>query len=234
MSTFFTDFESLLEFHISLKVDLIFVGDFNMHVDELNDSNALHFLKLLNLFKLCQHVSLPTHNSGHILNLIITNASSNLNICIYVLDTYISDYKTVCVDIDLPKPAVNKVTFSCRPINKINFTDFNQDISNAFSNIDNFDLDSLIDYFNSNMSLILDKYAPRKTVTVKPRTSNSWFTSNLRSERGIRRQLEHTWCKTRNESDKLAYKKQCHLYTSKVKKLSQIISPLFLKVTQIL
>ena len=100
---------------------------------------------------------------------------------------YISDHKTVCVDINLPKPNINKVTFSYHPINKINFTDFNQDISNAFSNIDNFNLDLLIDHFNSNVSLILDKYAHPKIVTVKPRISNPWFTSNLWSERGIRR-----------------------------------------------
>ena len=68
------------------------------------------------------------------------------------------------------------------------------------------------------MSLTLDKYAPLKTVTLKPSTSNPWFTSNLRSEIGIRRQLERNWRKTRNESDKLAYKKQCHLYNFKVKK----------------
>ena len=75
---------------------------------------------------------------------------------------------------------------------------------------------------------ILDKYAPLKTVTVKPRTSNPWFTSSLRSERGIRRQLERTWRKTRKESDKLAYKKQCHLYNSKVKKAqSDYFSSLF-------
>ena len=169
-----------------------------------------------------QHVSFPTQNSGHVLDLIITNASSNLVTYPFLLNTYISDHKTVCVDIDLPKPNINKVTFSYRPINKINFTDFNQDIFNAFSNIDNFNLDSLIDHFNSNMSLILDKYAPLKTVTVKPRTSNPWFTSNLRSERSIRRQLERTWRKTRNESDKLAYKKQCHLYNSKVFKLVSV------------
>ena len=117
----------------------------------------------------------------------------------------------MCVDNYLPKPAVNKVTFSCRPINKINFTDFIQDISNAFSNIDNFALDSLIDHFNSNIFLILDKYSLLNTVTVKPCTSNLWFTSNLRSERGIRRQLERTWRKTRNESDKLAYKNNSNL-----------------------
>ena len=95
---------------------------------------------------------------------------------------HISPIIRLCVLILIfQKAAVNKVTFSCRPINKINFTDFNQDISNASSNINNFDLDSLINHFNSNMSLILDKYAPLKTVTVKPRTSNPWFTSNLRS-----------------------------------------------------
>ena len=33
------------------------------------------------------------------------------------------------------------------------------------------------------MSSIFDKYAPLKTVIVKPRTSNPWFTSNLRSEK---------------------------------------------------
>ena len=49
-----------------------------------------------------------------------------------MLDTYISDHKTVCVDIALLKPAVNKVTFFGRPFNKINFTNFNQDISIAF------------------------------------------------------------------------------------------------------
>ena len=76
------------------------------------------------------------HNSGHVLNLIITDASSNLATCQFLLDTCISDHKTVSIDIDLPKPNINKVTFFYCPINKINFTDFNQDISNAFSNID--------------------------------------------------------------------------------------------------
>ena len=234
MSTFFTEFESLLEFHISSKVDLIFVGDFNMRVDDLNDPNSLHFFKLLNRFNLCQHVSLPTHNSGNILDLIITNASSNLVICPYILETYILDHKTVCVDIDLPKPAFNKVTFSYRPINKINFAEFNQDVSNAFFKLDNFNLESLIDHFNSNMTSILDKYAPLKTVTIEPSTSNPWFTSYLLSEKGETQQLERTWRKTCNESDKLAYKKQCHFYNSIVKKkLNQIISHLFLKVTRV-
>ena len=61
-------------------------------------------------------------------NLIITNASSNLVACPCFLDTYISGHKTVCSEVDLSKPNVCKVTFSYRPINKINFTEFNQGI----------------------------------------------------------------------------------------------------------
>ena len=45
MSTFFTEFESLLEFHISANIDI--------HIDDLNDVNSSHFLKLLNTFNLC-------------------------------------------------------------------------------------------------------------------------------------------------------------------------------------
>ena len=57
----------------------------------------------------------------------------------------------MCVDISLLKLNVNIVMLSYSPINKIYFTEFNQDISKALSNLDNFNLDSLIDHFNSNM-----------------------------------------------------------------------------------
>ena len=96
---------------------------------------------------------------------------------------HISRIIKLCVDIDLPKPTINKVTFSYYPINKINFTEFNQDISNAFSNLDDFNLESPIGQFNSNMLSILNKYAPLKTDTLKPRTSNPWLTSYFLSEK---------------------------------------------------
>ncbi len=101
MSTFLTEFESLLELHISANIDQIFVGDFNIHIDDLNDVNSIHFLKLLNTFNLCQHVSFSTHNSGYVLDIIITNALSNLVTCPFLLDTYILDHNTVCIDINL-------------------------------------------------------------------------------------------------------------------------------------
>ena len=121
-----------------------------------------------------------------------------------------------------------KKTFSYRHIKDINFTQFNQDISVAFSNFEHLDLDSLVNYFNSTLSSIFNKYAPLKTVTVTPHTSNPWFTSNLLNERCERLQLERRWHKSGNKSDKLLYKKQCHIYNSLLKKAqSNYFSSLF-------
>ena len=93
---------------------------------------------------------------------------------------------TAIQDVDLPKPIINKVFFY-RPIKKIKFTPFNQDVPKAFSNLNNFNLDIQIDYFNSNMPLTLHKYVPQKRVTVKLQTFNPWFTSLLLGERSKRK-----------------------------------------------
>ena len=97
IANIFTEFESLLELQIASNIDLLFIGDFNIHIENLNDYNTRHFLKLLNTFDLLQHVTCPTHDSGHTTDLVITNASSKFTICPFMLDTYISDQKNICM-----------------------------------------------------------------------------------------------------------------------------------------
>ena len=72
---------------------------------------TLNILKNLQNFSQSQHVFFPTHDSGHIFNLIITNVSSKFNIRPFYINTYISDNKTVYVDPNLAKPLIKKKTF---------------------------------------------------------------------------------------------------------------------------
>ena len=101
ISAFCAEFELLLEHHITSNVDLIFVGDFNIHIDKQDDPNTVVFNRLLLNFNLNQHISFPTHDSGHIHDLIITNASSELAIYPNLIDICISGYKTVYTDVDI-------------------------------------------------------------------------------------------------------------------------------------
>ena len=112
ISTFFTEFESLIECHISSNIDLFFFGDFNIKINNNNDYNTQHFNKLLHNFNLSQYVSFLTH--GHILDLIITNDSSKLNIHPFYIDICTSNHKTICVDLYLPKLFIKKKAISYR------------------------------------------------------------------------------------------------------------------------
>ena len=111
ISILFTEFESLIEYHISSNINLFSLSDFNIKIDNINDYNTQNFKELLHNFNISQHVSFLTHYSGHILDLFINSDSFKLNINPFHIDTYISDHETICVDLNLPKSHIKKKLF---------------------------------------------------------------------------------------------------------------------------
>ena len=71
IATFLAEFSAFMETIILVPEPLIIVGDFNIHVDCNDEGN---FLDLLQSFGLTQHVTGPTHEDGHTLDLIITRS----------------------------------------------------------------------------------------------------------------------------------------------------------------
>ena len=69
---FIKEFSSLLEEVVVCSEELLIIGDFNFHMDDTADRYAAQFGSLLELFNLKQHVTVPTHRSGHILDLVIS------------------------------------------------------------------------------------------------------------------------------------------------------------------
>ena len=92
---FFEEFGNFLESNILCPESLIFVGDFNFHMDVPSDPDARTFLDLLTSMGLKQHVSVPTHISGHTLDLVITRAQDPVVCSIPVADRYLSDHASV-------------------------------------------------------------------------------------------------------------------------------------------
>ena len=68
-SDFISEFSLDLENLVYANGRLIIVGDFNIHVD---DRDAEKFLDLLYSLGLTQNVTYPTHDKGHVHDLIIT------------------------------------------------------------------------------------------------------------------------------------------------------------------
>ena len=79
-SVFFDEFSAYLESLLLCKERLLICGDFNIHVDSVDDPDSVKFRDLLESVGLQQHVKKSTHNNGHILDLIITRFT-NSTIC---------------------------------------------------------------------------------------------------------------------------------------------------------
>ena len=68
----FHNFLFYLESVVYAKGRLIIGGDFNIHIDDHHDNDVKSFLDLLYSLGLAQHATYPTHDKGHILDLITT------------------------------------------------------------------------------------------------------------------------------------------------------------------
>jgi hypothetical protein len=93
---FYTDFYELLSIVIENYDKIIVLGDFNIHVDK----EAIELMYLLSSMDFIQHVTGPTHNRGHTLDLVITKG-----LCVdisSIVDVVLSDHHCVCFTTLLP------------------------------------------------------------------------------------------------------------------------------------
>ena len=89
------DFASYMESIILTPEPLIITGDFNIHVNNTNDSDACEFLDLLASLGLKQHVIGPTHEGGHTLDLVITRQYDQVIKSAPMIDRFITDHAAV-------------------------------------------------------------------------------------------------------------------------------------------
>ena len=78
-SQFLIDFQTLVSLTATTSHEFLITGDFNLHVDDNQNSQANQFLSVLDSSNLVQLVTFPTHRNGHTLDLIITAADSSLS-----------------------------------------------------------------------------------------------------------------------------------------------------------
>ena len=96
-SLFFEEFSIYLESVVTSTELLLISGDFNFHLNSAEDNNTKKFCDLLETFGLTQHVTFSTHNSGHILDLIITRSVNDVLISKVEPTLALSGHTAICV-----------------------------------------------------------------------------------------------------------------------------------------
>ena len=96
----FTTFASTL---LTDHSNNVLVGDFNLHVSKEDDLEAATFTDTYEAFGLYQYVTFPTHNSGKILDLVLTELCGNINVLRTHRGPFISDHTAVITQLNVER-----------------------------------------------------------------------------------------------------------------------------------
>ena len=229
-NVFMDEFAEHLQELILCKETLLITGDFNIHMDDRLDSDAVKFNELLLEFGLNQHVSAPTHRDGHTLDLIITRGNDSVILTEPSADYFVSDHSFVVCTIDIQRPSSTTKTVTYRKFRNINIEEFKEDIKQSSLNDkmngdcdDAASLEALASQYNKVMRDIVDKHAPEQTKTVRLKSPVPWFDGNLKDLKRQRRKAERQWLRhkadpTMSETYKKQYNQARNEYRAAIEK----------------
>ena len=155
---------------------LVIAGDFNIHVDDPSDKEAADFLSLIESFGLKQHVSYPTHRTGHTLDLVLTRDRDSLVPTVSSQDHCFPDHFPVFCDLSLTTEYSRLQEVTYRKIKAINADCFIRDVSASAlcSTSATTDLDADVALYNTTLSTIVNMHAPDKTRRIPARPQPGW------------------------------------------------------------
>ena len=222
-SKFFEEFSSLLETIDSTTGHFILCGDFNIHVDNENSPDTKTLTDMLDSCAAVQHVHEATHSKGHTLDLVITSEADNFVKNVSVLNTLPSDHSAIRFHVGLARPAPSKKTMSFRKIKNIDFNSFKKDIAGLPIVTDPpTDIDSFTTQYSSELTDLLDKYAPVVTRTITLHPKAPWYNTCLREMKREKRSCERKWRKTKLCSDKLVLHEKTVAYSKALNKAKTV------------
>ena len=202
ISTFFENFVLLLEELDANNSELIIVGDFNIHMDNVDSPESQNFRQILDSFGLKLRVSGPTHIAGHTLDLVITRRDSSIVEKVHV-DDIISDHMMLRFGLMLPLKTRETTIVKRRSFKNFDIELFNSDLEKSeLCTNPKQDINNLVNQYNSTLISLLDKHAPVTEKVINKNLKTPWYTNDIHTERQKRRRLTRKWRKSQSPEDK--------------------------------
>ena len=239
LSEFFEEWPKYLEKLSTSPTEMIITGDLNFHLDLPSHPDTLRFNSILESYGLKQHVSKPTHVSGHTLDVVITRESCTLlKVTPSVSDPGLGDangrstgdHCAILFQIRLNKPPKVRKKVTYRKLKEIQVPDFKTSVAESPVLRDiSTSLEEMVETYNRGLRDIVDSYAPlcSKIITLRPNTA--WYSEALRDAKREKRRRERIWRRSKLTVHKELFKDQCRvvnkcLYTAKQSYFSDKIS----------
>ena len=192
---------------------LLCVGDFNINMDNEHDHKTKSFKSMLDEFGLKQHVNVPTHKFGHVLDLVISDQSYPYLLLENgpAIEGYVeSDHFPLCFHISWMKPSKPSKSIKYRRWKTLNKETFKADLKAACLTYDlACDTNAFVEFYNKTLNAILEKHLPLKEKVVTEHANCPYYNDIIRSCKTERRRLERRWRRTKDPNDRQNYVMKC-------------------------
>ena len=213
IADFLRDFDDFLDSLTHLPGKVIIAGDFNIHVEDPSNVDAIKFMSLLSNYDFTQHVKSCTHISGGTLDLILTreNAFDSVDVSSLICEQSIttSDHYFIHFSCSFShERGPHRTVRSGRKIKDIDLDMFKHDLLQSdISNPDMYvDCESATLLYNRELERILDKHAPLTEFNVTLNQSK-WMNTACQTARTKRRKAERDHKRLNTEDSKNEYRK---------------------------
>ena len=211
---FLDEFTDWVTEYIMNDTNVIILGDFNLHVNDPNDDNAMNFIESAQALALEQHVNFSTHTSGDTLSLVFTELFNRLKIQKCTRDDFISDHCIVKCNLNVKRPEITGKVISYHKLKDINI----QNMINSFNIPYVDDLDGLVEQFDKALSKALDEVAAIQTKIPTVRKSMPWFTDEVKECKQFMRRREKIWRRYKSDGTKTAFIKAQSKYKQQLRR----------------
>ena len=128
IATFSEKFSDYLKKLSCASGNVLIVGDFNIDFLDSSDYEYNRFINILNTFNFAQHVNMPTHNSGHLLDYVITR-KDNIFLSNIIVSDFISDHRVLHASLTCQHPHPARKHIQVRALGRINDVTLNDDLA---------------------------------------------------------------------------------------------------------
>ena len=210
VTTFMNEFSNFIETLNIPNRDLVIMGDFNIHVDDPDDSNGTQFCNLLNDLSMQNHVKVPTYKrSNHTLDLVIDSYTHSY------LEPIVSDVK-VCLTSSFSDHGFVSYSINCRPFfvkvdTTIQFRKYNDveifrdETRNLLDTLETTESLELTTLFNQALTTKRDEFFPLLSKTITLCAASPWYNGSCKRSKTSCRRFERRYRKRPSVTSRESY-----------------------------
>ena len=199
-----------------LHQNIIIMGDFNIHVNDITDADAVYLIDAMSALGFSQVVRHATHKLGNTLDLLFYSEFSTIKVQRTIVTDMLSDHRFVLALLNVGKPKCSNKERTIRKIDnnliKTVGREFNQSLI-----LDSKNLETCIEEFNKESINLMDKHFPLKKIKISNKTRVPWFDKSTRDQRKIVRNREKIWLRYNEDHQWKAYKRERNRYLNMIK-----------------